>query len=148
MSEELIASDIIDCPCCEKGACIETKTEYISLWACQTCGYKTHSRMKIGSNTVTDYHSTLPNLIQDLHQEVNGLVWYPSIVNIEEKGMVFPDGTSTEDWAWVSAKAVEIPKEERSAFKGAMYKMDMANAKKFDRLNFMDALDHINFYKV
>lgn len=148
MEEKLITSDIINCPCCEKGACIETKTEYVSLWACQTCGYKTHSRMKIGSNTVTDYHLSLPNLIQDLHKEVNGLVWYPSIVNIEEKGMVFPDGTSVDDWVWISAKAVEIPEEERSAFKDAMYKMDMANAKKFDRLNFMDALDYIDFYKV
>lgn len=145
---ELIASNIIDCPCCKKGACLETKTDYISLWACQTCGYKTHSRMKINSKTANNYHSTLPNLIQDLRKEVNELVWYPSIVNIEEKGMVFPDGTSVDDWEWVAARSIKIPEEESEVFKGTMYRMDMTNAKKFDRLDFMEALDYIDFYKI
>jgi hypothetical protein len=100
-----------------------------------------------GSDLVEGYHISLPNLLQDLRKEANSLVWYPSVVNIENVGMVFPDGRSASDWKWTSVLAVEVPEEERPKFKGATHMMDTANLKQFDRLEFMDALDHINFYK-
>ena len=143
----MIAVNIIACPCCIQGACIETKTDHLSLWQCQTCGYQTNSRMISGSDLVEGYHISLPNLLQDLRKEANSLVWYPSVVNIENVGMVFPDGRSVSDWKWTAVLAVEVPEEERPKFKGATHMMDTANLKQFDRLEFMDALDHINFYK-
>jgi hypothetical protein len=143
----MINTNIISCPCCNDGACIETKTEYITLWSCQTCGYQTNSRMTDGAEHVLKYHSTLPNLMQDLKKEINELVWYPSVVNLEKKGMVFPDGKSIDDWKWTAILAVEVPEEERNQFKGATHKMDMTTSQQFERMEFMEALDYIGFYK-
>ena len=143
----MIDSIFIDCPCCNKGVCIETKTEYITLWSCQTCGYKSTSRMISGSDIVEKEHVKYPYLIQDLRKEINNLVWYPSIVNIETKGMVFPDGTSKDDWKWASMLFVEVPEEEKYLFKNNTHKSDMSTLKHFDRLAFMDALEYIGFYK-
>ena len=63
--------------------------------------------------------------------------------------MVFVDGTTKEDWLWSAVLAVEIPKEELEKYpQGQTHRMDMKNAKKFPRKDFMDALEHIGFYKV
>ncbi len=143
----MIDTNLIPCPCCEVGACLETKTEYITLWSCQTCGYHTNSRMKVNSENTLKYHSTLPNLMQDLKKEINELTWYPSVINLEKKGMVFPDGENVENWKWTAILSVEIPEEERNQFKGATHKMDSTTSKQFDCMEFMDALDYIDFYK-
>jgi hypothetical protein len=143
----MIETNIIACPCCIEGACLETKTEYVILWSCQTCGYQTNSRMKMGTDNVLKHHSTLPNLMQDLKKEANDLVWYPSVVNMEKKGMVFPDGKNIEEWKWTSVLAEKVPEEEKNNFKGVEYRMNMTTAKQFEPLCFMDALEHIDFYK-
>ena len=143
----MIETNIVACFCCLEGACIETKTEYVTLWSCQTCGYQTNSRMKINTDNVLKHHSTLPNLMHDLKKEANDLVWYPSVVNMEKKGMVFPDGKNIEEWKWTAVLAEKVPEEEKNNFKGAEYRMNMTTAKQFEPLCFMDALEYIDFYK-
>jgi copper(I)-binding protein len=68
----------------------------------------------------------------------------PSTINIPDKGMVFINGKSAENWKWMAVKAIEIPKEEKSKFpEGNTHKMDMGNAKEFEEKDFMEALSYI-----
>ena len=64
--------------------------------------------------------------------------------------MVFIDGTSTRDWKWKAVKTKAVTEELRKKNNLPLeqeFTMDMANAKNFDKKNFMDALEVIGFYE-
>jgi hypothetical protein len=68
----------------------------------------------------------------------------PSTINVPDKGMIFINGKSTENWKWTAVKAIEILEEEKSKFpEGNTHKMDMGNAKEFEEKDFMEALSYI-----
>ena len=84
-----------------------------------------------------------------MHKADDGRIWLPATITIPEKGMVFVDGTSKEDWKWAAAKAIEIKEENKEKYpEGQTHRMDMKNSKPFERKDFMDALEYIDFYKV
>ena len=93
---------------------------------------------------------TAPELHKDLlHKDKDGRVWLPATITLPAKGMVFLDGTNKEDWKWSAVKAVTIPKEDLAKYpEGQTHKMDMPNGKKFEKKDFMDALEYIGFYQV
>ena len=70
--------------------------------------------------------------------EERGLVWFPSVINMGEKGIIYPDGVLT-DWNWHYAKVVDIPKEQREHYDGHSKKLDIENPQKFGQFEFMDA---------
>jgi len=142
----MIAVDIIKCPCCFEKTCIETKSDHLSLWSCQTCGYQTNSHMKIDSEIVEKQNNSLPNLLKDLRKEINGLVWYLNIVNLEGLGMVFPDGTDITDWKWHAVLSVPVPEEDKPKYKNAEFRTDMSTSKFFDQKQFKEALEYIGMY--
>lgn len=135
-------------------ACYEQSFEQdgqeVKTWLCFGSGFTTSTLMTEGSKTLADLMETAPELHKDLlHKADDGKVWLPATITIPEKGMVFLDGTNKEDWNWSAAKALKIPKEELDKYpKGQTHKMDMANAKKFSKKDFMDALEFIDFYNV
>jgi len=106
--------------------------------------------MTEGSKPVLDTLETSPELYKDLmFVDDNNLIWFPATLTIPEKGMVFLDGTSKDNWQWSAVKAIEITEEEKSKYpQGQTHKMDMKNAKKFNQRDFMDALDVINFFDI
>ena len=135
-------------------ACYEQSFEQdgqeIKTWLCFGSGFTTSTLMTEGSKTVADLLETSPELYKDLlHKDKENRIWAPATISLPKKGMVFVDGTTRDDWLWSSVLAVEIPKEELEKYpEGQTHRMDMKNAKKFQRKDFMDALEHIGFYKV
>ena len=133
-------------------ACYEQSFEQdgqeVRTWLCFGSGFTTSTLMTEGSKTVADLLETAPELYKDLlHKDDKGRIWVPATITLPAKGMVFADGTGKTNWEWSAVKAVEIKKEDQDKFpKGQTHKMDMQNAKKFKKKDFMDALEHIGFY--
>jgi hypothetical protein len=101
--------------------------------------------MKADSEFLEEQLEVLPELYKDLiYIDGEGKNWMPSTINIFDKGMIFVNGKSIENWKWTAVKAVEILEEEKSKFpEGNTHKMDMGNAKEFEEKDFMDALSYI-----
>jgi hypothetical protein len=135
-------------------ACYEQSFEQdeqeIKTWLCFGSGFTTSTLMTEGSKTVNDLLETSPELYKDLlHTGKDGRIWFPATITLPEKGMVFLDGKNKEDWKWKGVKALKIPKEELSKYPdGQTHKMDMKGGKAFERKDFMDALEFIDFFKV
>ena len=128
----------------------EQDGEEIKTWLCFGSGFTTSTLMTKGSKTVNDLLETSPELYKDLlHTDKEGRIWFPATITIPEKGMVFLDGKNKDDWKWKAVKAIAIPEEDKEKYpKGQQYKMDMAGGKDYEKKNFMDALEYIDFYKV
>ena len=142
---------MIDCPHCGGNACYEQQvSEEVSTQFCFGCGFTTSTVMSVGSKPVLDALETSPELYKDLmFTDKDNKVWFPATVTLPEKGMVFLDGTSKENWKWSAVQAVEISEEEKEKYpQGQTHRMDTKNAKMFDQKDFMDALDAINFFDV
>lgn len=113
------------------------------MYFCYGCGF-TSTNQEIDE-------SILPELYKDLKfiDKENNLIYYPSTINIPEKGMVFADGKSTRDWKWAAVLATKIPANEKKKFpKEQKYKMDMKTIQYFEEKDFMEALDYINYFNI
>ena len=124
----------------------------IKTWLCFGSGFTTSTLMTEGSKIVNDLLETSPELYKDLlHTDKENRVWAPATISLPEKGMVFLDGTSKEEWQWAAVKSIPITEEDRKVKqfpKDQTHKMDMQNMKHFEQRDFMTALEHIDFYKV
>jgi len=142
---------IINCPHCGGNACFEQQiSEEVNTHFCFGCGYSTSTLMVEGSKLLSDTLETSPELYKDLmFVGEDKQVWFPSTVTLPNKGMVFLDGTSKENWRWAAVQSVEILAEEKDKFaKDQTHKMDMKNIQHFEKEDFMEALDAINFFDV
>ncbi len=128
----------------------EQEGEEIKTWLCFGSGFTTSTLMTKGSKTMNDLLETAPELYKELlFTDETGRIWVPATITLPEKGMVFLDGKSTEDWKWKAVKAVAIAEAEKEKYPdGQSFKMDMTNGKEYGRKDFMDALEHIGFYQV
>ena len=157
---------LVICPCCKSNACYEseftTLEGKIETWICMTCGFTTNTTMEADSETVKLAEETTADLIKDLKQVHGNLAWFPTVITMPEKGMIFPEpkkGTSTlkdigtMDWQWTCVKTIEISEEEQNKYPdpknpGTFYKnrMDMKNPLRFDKLCFMDAAEELGMF--
>jgi hypothetical protein len=145
--------NLINCPRCSSDACyVEEVNQDIKTYLCYGCGYMSNSLMKEGETFLEEQVSILPELYKDLlFTDNEGKVWMPSTINVPDKGMVFANGTNTQNWKWAAVKAVPIKEEEKHKYpipgkSGQFYKnrMDMSTMKEFDERDFMEALSYIN----
>jgi len=139
--------NLIDCPLCgEKAGCYsikinETKNSYL----CLGCGHQSSDLMKEGEYDVESYEMEMPELYKDMKKvDSEGRVWYPSVVNIQEKGTVFMNGTSKDDARWSAIRNVELTEEDKQKpiFKGKTHKSDSSSLKDFGN-DYLSALEHI-----
>ena len=101
--------NLIKCPHCEAEMCYEYQNPQYIQWMCFNCGYGSTSHMVKDSDFVKSSRDVLPELIKDLEFiDENNFVWYPSTINIPEKGILFPNGTSKDTWGWSVAPLVPI----------------------------------------
>jgi hypothetical protein len=77
--------------------------------------------------------------------EERKIYWYPSVVNMGPKGIIFPEG-NIENWVWKYAEVVEVPKEEQKDYpipdkEGEFYteKLDIDNATTYGQYEFLEA---------
>lgn len=139
------------CPHCGGNACYEQQvTEEVTTSFCFGCGYSTSTLMVEGEELVTKTLEASPELYKDLmFVSEDKKVWFPSTVTLPGKGMVFLDGNSKDSWRWAAVTSVEILEEEKAKFpKGQTTKMDMKNIKHFEKEDFMESLDAINFFDI
>lgn len=143
------------CPRCGSDACYEQElgAEY-KIHQCYGCGFTTNTLMTSDNQFLEEQLEVLPELYKDLvFVDNNQYHWMPSAVNNPEQGMVFADGSNTENWNWSAVKAVSIPKEDREKYpipgkEGEYYeyKMDMKSLKRFEERDFIEALDYIGVF--
>ncbi len=142
---------MIVCPHCGGNACYEQQVnEEVTTHFCFGCGFTTSTLMEVNSKVTVDTLANSPELYKDImFVDKDNKVWFPSTMTLPGKGMVFVDGTSTENWQWAAVTAIEIAEEEKNNFpKDQTHKMDMKNIRHFDQGDFMEALDSIGFFDV
>ena len=147
--------NLTKCPCCGSDACsISPLAPAIDAHLCWTCGFNTHTGMVDGSEFEKTTYESTAEIIKDLKQVHDGLAWYPKVINLQEKGMVFPEWSKrVKDWYWAAVKAVPVTEEEQEKYPdpqnpGEYYKfrMDMKQIKRYDKMCFMDAAEKIGLF--
>lgn len=146
------------CPHCGQSECFhehhQTETGTTESFMCVGCGYTTTSLNEEGSEMIKQYEEITANLIKDLRwvDPATKLVWYPVVLNFHETGMMFPDGTSIEDWGWRAALAVDVEESEQHKYpikgkKDEFFKkrIDMENSELFDKDQFRQAAEYVKF---
>jgi hypothetical protein len=79
--------------------------------------------------------AVMPELYKALKfKDEKKYTWYPNSIMLDNKSMVFAEGTSTTDWKW-------------SAVQSKDGKPDMTTKKEFIERDFMEALDYIGYFK-
>ena len=136
---------VIDCPICyDKDTCFEDIQEKFKSYMCFNCGFMSSTYYtEENSNKIENQ----PQLVSDLKffDEEREIYWYPSIVNMGKKGVIFPEG-NIKEWVWKYAEVVEVPEEEQKQYPildkdGEFYteKLDVENAETFGQYEFLDA---------
>ena len=159
MKKSSFKDKLTDCPCCKGNACYEseftTQDGPIKTWICMTCGFTSNTTMEEGSKSLDKAMELTAELIKDLRQVHNNLVWFPTVITMPDNGMIFPEPLkeNKKDWGWTVVKAIPIPEDEKLKYPdptkpGEYYKnrMDMKNLKRFDKLCFMDAAEELKMF--
>jgi len=147
--------NMITCPRCGSDACyVQEVNHEINNYQCYGCGFITNSLLKKDSKFFEEQIELLPNLYKELMGEDDeGKVWMPSTINLPEKGMIFANGTSSENWKWGAVKAIEVNEKNKEKYpipgkKGEFYKyrMDMETIQEFEEKDYIEALDYIGIF--
>ncbi len=140
----------VTCKKCGSHSCYETEIGALKSWVCMKCGFTTNNYLQEGSEEQKSYELTLPELYKDLKFiDVDNNAWYPSTINFPEKGMVFVDGTSVDNWMWAGVLVKRVDDDEKEAFKKKgteeyyAYKVDMKSKKLFGRDDYFESLDYV-----
>ena len=136
---------VIDCPICyDRDACFEDMQEEFKSYMCFNCGFMSSSYYTEDGLDRMENSTKLINELKFL-DEVRQIYWYPSVVNMGTKGVIFPEG-NTENWGWKYAEVVEVPEEEQKQYPipgqdGEFYteKLDVENAETYGQYEFLDA---------
>lgn len=146
-----IQDGFVECPRCHSNACYAQNIGNKETWMCLSCGYTSTTDMLEGSETEQVVSKKQPKLYQDLKfVDKDKYVWYPAVVTVPEKGMVYIDGTSTEDWEWVATPMRKLTgKEQRmKKYKGKTYVADTDRTQRFGQEDgFIKAADAIGFFE-
>ena len=153
---------VVICPVCKDGdSCFEEMQENFSSFMCFNCGYMSDTRYRVGSVELVDNMNASPQLVQDLqyHDESRGIVWFPCVINMGELGIIYPDESVSSEsrasfkakdkknYVWKYAKVVEIPEEERANYNNYDKRLDVDNAKVYDKFEFFNACQDMGIIK-
>jgi hypothetical protein len=176
-----LGDKLVNSPICDSNACYEsefkTQDGTVKTWLCMTSGYTSNTTMTLDSEALKQTLELTADFIKDLrqdHEPPGGgekLAWFPTVINMPEKGMIFPEpvkerklykngdkpgGTVVEGivFKWTVVKAIDIPEEEQHKYPdptnpGTNYtkRVDMKNPKRFGKLEFMDAAEELGMFK-
>jgi len=134
------------CPICKDlhNNCVVEKTEVdgspFESYICFECGLTSNSYFALDSEHLEKATENNTQLMNDLKfiDEERGIVWFPSVINMGEKGIIYPDGSMT-DWHWNYAAVIDVPEEERDQYEGHEKRLDIENPQIFGQFEFMDA---------
>ncbi len=140
---------VIVCPnCFDTDRCFEEVQETYSSYLCFNCGYMSDSRYKVNDFNLIEKLKNSPKLVQDtkFEDKERGIVWFLSVINMGELGMIFPEG-KPKNYVWKYAKVVEIPEEERVNYDNYDRRLDIENSKTFSQYNFLRACEELGITK-
>ena len=134
------------CPICKDlhDNCIVEKTGVDGLpfesYICFECGMTSNSHFALDSEHLEKAAENNTALMNDLKiiDEERGLVWFPSVINMGEKGIIYPDGVAT-DWYWNYASVVDVPEEDREKYDGHEKRLAIDNPQVFGQFEFKKA---------
>ena len=136
---------IIDCPVCfNTDQCFEEVQKDYSSFLCFHCGFMSDSRYQLGSLEMIDNLKNSPKLVQETKFEdtERNIMWFPSVINMGELGMIFPEGTP-EEYVWRYAKVIDIPEAEQEKFNNYAKRLDVENAMTFGQYEFVKACEEM-----
>ena len=141
----------IKCPVCKsKAQCFD---EYVvednfHSYLCFKCGFTSNSKFKYASDELLSSLEASPQLIIELQiaDWERDIVWIPSVLNMGEKGIIFPEGTY-EDWSWKYAKVVDISEEDREKYNGEEKRLDVESANIYGQHEFLKACKDMGIVK-
>jgi len=139
---------VIDCPVCyNTDQCFEEMQKEYSSYLCFNCGFMSDSRYVAGSLKLIENLKKSPKLVQDkaYNDKERDIVWFPSVINMGELGMIFPESSSESEggYNWKYAKVVEIPEDERVNYDNHDKRLDVENAITFSRYEFLKACEEM-----
>lgn len=145
-------SKFTECLYCNSDACVETDIgNNEKTWLCYTCGFQSSTLYGKDSETSKEIYSSLPELYKSLSNVIDDRYYFPTTINIPEKGMVFIDGVNKDEYCWVGVRATSVLEEEKEKYpipntEGEFYKYktDIDTKKYFHPYKFMDALEYTN----
>ena len=143
-----MAETKIKCPVCfDEKSCFEefVKEQNLKSYLCFHCGFTSNSFYSKESKERLNQIETTSQLVRKLEffDEEREIYWYPSVVNMGPKGIIFPEG-DIKNWVWKYAKVVEVEENEKYPIpgeEGEFYesKLDVENAEIFGQYKFLDA---------
>ena len=149
----LPSPSFVKCLRCESDVCLKKYwSKDIYQLVCFSCGFYTFSNLYRNSKLAQANLEKAPKLYVDLvYYDNEGRIWMPTTITIPDKGMVFAEGTSIDNWYWKSCKWVPLTKtdiESKKFPKNQKTKIDFENGKVFDNNKFMSALHNINYFNI
>ena len=143
-----------DCPLCgelHKNCFVESteiEGKQFDSYICFQCGMTSNSYLAFDSEKLEEYTQSHSQLMNDLKifDKERGIVWFPSVINMGEKGIIYPEG-NVSNWHWYYAKVVDIPKEDREKYDGHERRLDVENAQKFGQFEFMKSCEAMGIVK-
>lgn len=124
--------------------------EVANSYNCLACGFITNDLLKTGEYDLEAYEAEMPELFKDIkYVDDKNRVWYPNVINIEEKGTVFPNGSSKDNWHWAGIKNVRLTEEELESdrFKGKTHKSDSKTLENF-KDDYFAACEYIGIFDI
>ena len=133
--------ELSNCIICEtQNSVVTVKMGGVNTQICQSCGYQTNEGMIEGTDLEKTLYDSQPELFKDLKLVDNdNKVWYPTVLNEQNKAMLFPDGKNSEDWGWRVAQYIPLTDKDKP-IPGQTHKLDMVNSTVFPPLMFSAAL--------
>jgi hypothetical protein len=136
---------VIDCPVCyDPDRCFEDTQDKFISYMCFNCGFMSSSLYSKDNADKVENTSQLVNELKFFDDE-RGIYWYPSVVNMGPKGIIFPEG-NVKHWVWKYAEVVEVSEEEQKQYpipdkEGEFYteKLDIDNATTYGQYEFLEA---------
>lgn len=147
MKDKLITSPLTGT---EDSCYVLPLNEKYNAYKCLITGFETNDFMVENEFDFNKLEESLPELYKDIKiVDLQKRVWYPQTVNVLDKGIAFILGTNKEDWSWAAIKSIPVSEEEKEKFKDPKtgeyikFKNDPKTLKRFQRNEFIEALDHI-----
>jgi len=149
-TEQEVVNSFVCCPHCGSSLCYhQDEGNGVESMICMQCGFTTTNQMLEGSETEKAVTAKHPTLYKDLKfKDVHGFIWYPSVITIPGVGMVYIDGSSSENWEWTSTPMRSLTRKERRSGKYGkeQYIAVPSQTKHFGKDGFVQALNSLGFF--
>lgn len=134
----------ITCPICFTDTqCFEDTQEKFSSYMCFHCGFTSNSTYKSNTKEFQVANDGATQLMREVsfYDVDRDITWFPSVVNMGNLGVIYPDGTKT-NWTYKFAKVRKLTENEQKDPKYENYSeiLDVDNASEFGQYEFIDAL--------